>query len=88
MYMTNIQTFAFEAEKRIFIAWAKLKEYRCKVIATDSSPMGIYIDTRLCLILSRSQLALFKLFTRVFIVQPTYSIPEKIDILEEYEIDI
>jgi hypothetical protein len=88
IYMTKIQTFVFDAEKGIFVALAKLEEYRRKVIAANSSLKATYPDAALFLILFRSLPASFKPLTRVFIIQPTLSIPEKIDMLVENEMDI
>jgi hypothetical protein len=67
MYMTKIQTFAFGEDKGIFVAWAKLKEYRRKLIAADSNLKATYPDAALFHILSRSLLSSFKLLTRAFI---------------------
>jgi hypothetical protein len=88
IYMTKIQTFVFDEPKGIFIAWAKLKEYRCKVIAADYNLKATYPDAVLFLILSRSLPASFKPLTCAFIAQPTISIEEKIDMLVEYEMDL
>jgi hypothetical protein len=84
MYMTKIQTFIFDESKGIFIAWAKLKEYCHKVIATNSNLKAIYPDAVLFLILSKSLPASFKPLTHVFVTQPTLSIEEIIDILVEH----
>jgi hypothetical protein len=67
IYMTKIQTFVFDELKRIFVAWAKLKEYQCKVITANSNLKVIYPDPALFLILLRSLPTLFKLLTREFI---------------------
>jgi hypothetical protein len=88
IYMTKIQTFIFDEEKDIFVAWAKLKAYRCKVITADSNLKMTYPDTALFLILSRSLPSSFKPLTRVFVAQPILSIEEKINILVEHEIDM
>jgi hypothetical protein len=88
MYMTKIQTFVFDEPKGIFVAWAKLKEYRRKVIAADSNLKATYPDAALFLILSRSLPASFKPLTCTFIAQPTSSIEEKIDMLVEDEMDL
>jgi hypothetical protein len=88
MYMTKIQTFVFDEQKGIFVAWAKLKEYRRKAIAADSNLKTIYPDAALFLILSRSLPSSFKPLTRAFIAQPILSIEEKIDMLVEHEMDM
>jgi hypothetical protein len=88
MYMTKIQTFAFDEDKGIFIASAELKEYCCKLIASDSNRKATYPDAILFLILSRSLLSSFKPLTHAFIAQPTLAIEDKMDMLVEFEIDM
>jgi hypothetical protein len=88
IYMTKIQTFIFDEEKGIFVAWAKLKEYHHKVIAADSNLKATYPDAAVFLILYRSLPSSFKPLTRAFVAQPTLSIEEKIDMLVEHEMDL
>jgi hypothetical protein len=88
MYMIKIQTFIFDEEKGIFVAWVKLKEYCRKVIAANPNLKMTYPDAALFLILSRSLLSSFKLLTHAFVAQPTLSIEEKIDMLVEYKMNI
>jgi hypothetical protein len=88
MYLTKIQTLVFDEQKGIFVAWAKIKEYRCKATATDSNLKTTYLDVALFLIQSRCLPSLFKPLTREFIIQPILSIEEKIDILVEDEMVI
>jgi hypothetical protein len=80
--------FVFDDPKRIFVTWAKLKEYYDKVIAANSNLKATYPDTVLFLILSRSLPASYKHLTRIFVILPILSIEEKIDVLVEYEIDL
>jgi hypothetical protein len=72
MYMTKIQMFIFDEEKGIFVAWAKLKEYRCKVIAADSNLKMTYPDAALFLILSRFLPSSFKPLTCSFVANQHY----------------
>jgi hypothetical protein len=65
--MTKIQTFAFNEDKGIFVACAKRKEYRRKLIAADSNLKATYPDAALFLIRSRSLPSSFKTLTRAFI---------------------
>jgi hypothetical protein len=88
MYMTKIQTFAFDEDKGIFVAWAKLKEYHRKLIAADSNLKATYPDAALFLILSRSLPSSFKPLTPAFIAQPTLAIEDKMDMLVEHEMDM
>jgi hypothetical protein len=88
MYMTKTKTFVFDEPKGIFVAWAKLKEYRCKVIAADSNLKATYPDVALFLMLSRSLPSSFKPLTRAFVAHPTLSIDETIDMLVEHEMDL
>jgi hypothetical protein len=88
IYMMKIQTFIFDEQKGIFVAWAKLKEYHCKVIATDSNLKATYSDAALFLILFRSLPNSFEPLIHAFVIQPTLSIEEKINMLVEHEMDI
>jgi hypothetical protein len=73
--------------KRIFVTYTKLKEYYCNIVTTNSSVKVTYPDMALLLILSRILYTLFKFLTSAFILQPTISIEETINILVEYEIE-
>jgi hypothetical protein len=88
IYMTKIQTFIFDEQKGIFVAWAKLKRYCHKAIAADSNLKITYPDAALFLILSRSLPSSFKPLTHAFIAQPMLLIEEKIDMLVEHEMDM
>jgi hypothetical protein len=88
MYMTKIQTFAFDEDKCIFIICAKHKEYRRKLIVADSNLKATYPDAALFLILCRSLPIFFKPLIYEFLAQPTLANEDKMDILVEYEMDM
>jgi hypothetical protein len=88
MYMTTIQTFAFDEDKSIIIAWANFKEYRRKLMADDSNLKATYPDAALFLVHSRSLPSSFKPLTHAFIAQPTLAIEDKIEMLVEHEMDM
>jgi hypothetical protein len=67
IYITKIQTFIFDEQQGILIAWAKLKQYCHKAIVADSNLKLIYLDIILFLILSRFLSNSFKLLTYIFI---------------------
>ncbi|KAI0991596.1 hypothetical protein K3495_g16591, partial [Podosphaera aphanis] len=87
-YLASIATFEFEEDTRLDNAWAKLKEYRRKLISADPIMRNAYPDAALFLILTKSLPSAFKATTDGFRLHNQMSVDEKLRILNEVEEDI
>ena len=87
-YLTKIATFEFRQEMGLDNSWAKLKEFRRKLISADPIMKNAYPDAALFLILTKTLPAAFKATTDGFRIQVTLSVEDKLKILNEVEEDL
>ena len=87
-YLTKIVTFQFCKEMSLDNSWAKLKEFRRKLISADPIMKNAYPDAALFLILTKTLPGAFKVTTNGFRIQVTLSVEDKLKILNEVEEDL
>lgn len=86
MYMTMIQTFAFDSESTIVGSWEKLKDYRRKLVSADTDTKGAYKDSALLLVLIRSLPVRFRTTIDTLNAQLNLTVEQKLKFLEEKEV--
>jgi hypothetical protein len=86
-YMTKIAQFEFNAELGLDGCWAKLKEYRRKLIGANKIMKNAYPDAALLLILTKSLPDTYRATTDGFRLHPSMPVEDKLKILYEVEED-
>ena len=87
IYMGKITQFTFDKKAGLDSSWAKLKEYRRKLIAAKGVMKSAYPDEALFLILTKKLPSIYKATTDGFRLQKDMLVEDKLRILYEVEED-
>ena len=84
-YMAKIAQFEFDPEVGLDRCWAKLKEYRRKLISANDIMKNAYPDGALLLVLTKKLPDIYKATTDGLRLHPSMSVEDKLKILYEVE---
>lgn len=84
--MAKLQNFSWEDEKNVDYAWAKLKEYRRKIVAAKPAAKGLYDDEALLQIMLRALPQSYGSVIDYLDLQTTLKVEEKIAALRTKEL--
>ena len=87
-YITSIQNFKYDEEKRINRYWTQLCEFYYKLYTANKNMKQIYSDLALLCIFINQLLKEYTAIRNIFWVQQSISVEEKIKILNEKKLEL